>query len=491
MPFVVNSPALARTLEARGYTEPTPVQDAILAPEASGRDLLVSAQTGSGKTVAFGLALAETLLGDAARFAAPKSPLALIVAPTRELAMQVQRELEWLYSETGARIVSCIGGMDPRAESKALAAGAHIVVGTPGRLCDHLRRERLELSALRAIVLDEADEMLDLGFREELEALLDAAPSERRTLLFSATIARHIAALASRYQKNALRIDTLVRNEQHADIDYRAVVVAPADMEHGVVNVLRYFEAPNALVFCSRREEVRHLHASLLERGFSSVALSGEMTQVERSRALQAMRDGHARVCVATDVAARGIDLPQLELVIHGSLPTNSATLLHRSGRTGRAGRKGTCVVIVPAGQQRRAAQLLERAGVEASWGGPPPAEAIRERDAKRLLEDPVLAETMAEEDLALARRLLEGRTPEDIAAALIRLHRARLPAPEDISAGQAETPRHRPEHAPRARDDKPPHSKRADGPAGKFKKKHSAAGKPKHLPPPKTKRRK
>ncbi len=478
MPFIVNTVAIARTLEARGYTEPTPVQEAILAPDAAGRDLLVSAQTGSGKTVAFGLAIAETLLGGQPRFETAAAPLALIVAPTRELAMQVQRELEWLYGETGARIVSCIGGMDPRAESKALHAGSHIVVGTPGRLCDHLRRGRLELSALRAVVLDEADEMLDLGFREELEALLDAAPTERRTLLFSATIAKHIAALAGRYQKNALRIDTLVRNEQHADIEYRAVTVAPSDMEHAVVNVLRYFEAPNALVFCSRREEVRHLHLSLLERGFLSVALSGEMTQIERSRALQSMRDGHARVCVATDVAARGIDLPQLELVIHGSLPTNSATLLHRSGRTGRAGRKGTCVLIVPHNQQRRAAQLLYQAGVEADWGGPPPAEVIRERDAKRLLEDPILAEPMAEEDLALARRLLDGRTPEEIAAALIRLHRARLPAPEDITPPQEHPTAYRNDrvhdHKPRG---KPPERK------GDFKKFKHGAGKPKHAP--------
>ena len=220
MNFPTTNPALARALTARDYLEPTAVQSAVLAPEADGRDLLVSAQTGSGKTVAFGLAFGPTLLGDAERFP-PQSgaPVALIVAPTRELAMQVHGELTWLYAETGARILSCVGGMDASRERRSLANGCHIVVGTPGRLRDHLERGQLDMSALKVVVLDEADEMLDLGFREDLEFLLDATPKSRRTLLFSATIAREIAALAKRYQRDALRIDTLVRNQAHGDIE--------------------------------------------------------------------------------------------------------------------------------------------------------------------------------------------------------------------------------------------------------------------------------
>src|SRR4051794_21086724 len=217
MNFPPVNPALARALEAREYLDPTPVQSAVLVAEAEGRDLLVSAQTGSGKTVAFGLAIAPTLLGDEERFGRAGLPLALAIAPTRELAMQVKAELTWLYAKTGARIVSCVGGMDSRAEQRALAHGCHIVVGTPGRLRDHLERARLDLSSLRAVVLDEADEMLDLGFREDLEFILDATPPERRTLLFSATIAKEIAALARRYQRDGLRIDTVNRSEPHAD----------------------------------------------------------------------------------------------------------------------------------------------------------------------------------------------------------------------------------------------------------------------------------
>jgi ATP-dependent RNA helicase DeaD len=437
------NPALHRALTERGYTELTPVQTAVLAEEASARDLLVSAQTGSGKTVAYGVAFAPTLLGGDASFGGRAgAPLALVIAPTRELAMQVHRELSWLYAFTGARIVSCIGGMDGQREARALEAGCHIVVGTPGRLCDHLARGRLRLGELRVAVLDEADEMLDLGFRDELETLLAATPEWRRTLLFSATIAREITALARKYQKDALRIDTLVRNQPHADIEYRAVRVAPRESEHAVVNVLRYFESPTALVFCATREGVKHLHASLLERGFTSVALSGELSQNERTRALQAMRDGQARVCVATDVAARGLDLPDLGLVIHADLPAGKATLLHRSGRTGRAGRKGTCVLIVPANHTRAAEALIAAAGVEAKWSGAPLPDEIRARDGKRLLDDPLLQEESTDEDLVLAKTLLEGRTAEDIAAALVRLHRSRLPAPEEVAEVAAMAPR-------------------------------------------------
>jgi ATP-dependent RNA helicase DeaD len=433
MPFPSINPALDRALAAQGYAEPTPVQSAVLGADAADQDLLVSAQTGSGKTVAFGLALASTLLGGAETFARAEAPLALVIAPTRELAIQVARELEWLYGQTGAVIATCVGGMDPRREQRALAAGAHIVVGTPGRLRDHLERGNLDLSALDGLVLDEADEMLDLGFREDLEFILDASPVSRRTLLFSATIAREIAALAKRYQRNALRIDTTTRNEPHGDIEYRALRVAPNDVEHAIVNVLRFYEAPSALVFCATREAVRHLHLALRERGFDAVGLSGEMGQKERSEALQALRDGRARVCVATDVAARGLDLPDLGLVIHADLPVNRAALLHRSGRTGRAGRKGVSVLLVPYTRRRKAEMLLGSASIDAEWAAPPTAEEIRAQDQARFLADPILNEPPAEEDLALARLLMEGRTPEQVAVALVRLRRERMPAPEDL----------------------------------------------------------
>lgn len=438
MPFPAIHPALDRALLARGYSEPTPVQLAVIEadsdPERPGADMLVSAQTGSGKTVAFGLGMASTLLGEAERFAAAGRPLALVIAPTRELAMQISREFEWLYAETGARIVQCVGGMSVRAEQNRLSGGAHVVIGTPGRLCDHLAQGYLDLADLRVIVLDEADEMLDLGFREELETLLAAAPQTRRTLLFSATIARGIAQLAKNYQRDAIRIDTVSATEPHGDIDYRAIRILPGDAERAVVNVLRYFDAGRALVFCHTREAVRHLHASLRERGFSAVALSGEMGQRERNDALQALRDGHAKVCVATDVAARGLDLPDLGLVIHADLPGNKATLLHRSGRTGRAGRKGASVLLVPYNKRRRTEMVLQSANITATWSGPPTAEEIRVQDRQRLLQHSALATPIEESDRELARQMAGQHSAEQLAAALIGLLRADLPEPEDVA---------------------------------------------------------
>ncbi|TDR89980.1 DEAD/DEAH box helicase [Enterovirga rhinocerotis] len=433
MGFPISSAPLLRALEGRHYDAPTPVQAAVLDPALAGRDLLVSAQTGSGKTVAFGLAMAAEILGEQEAFEPAGLPLALVVAPTRELALQVQRELTWLYAPAGGRIASCVGGMDPRREQRALAAGVHIVVGTPGRLRDHLERRHLDLSALRALVLDEADEMLDLGFREDLEFILSAARPERRTLLFSATLPKPIVALARTFQRDAQRLEIGSAERGHADIEYRALRVLPREIPLVVVNVLRQFEAPAALVFCNTREAVRYHQATLSERGFSVVALSGELSQNERNGALQALRDGRARVCVATDVAARGIDLPGLALVIHADLPTNAETMQHRSGRTGRAGRKGVSVLLVPPARRRKAEQLFQTADVVPAWSGPPAADEIRTLDEERLLRHPVFQEAADEDEDAMGRALLAAHPAETIAAALVRLYRERLPAAEEV----------------------------------------------------------
>ena len=468
MTLLPTHPPLARALAERNFDRLTQVQTAVLADDAAGRDLLVSAQTGSGKTVAYGLAIANNLLDGAERFERAAAPLALIVAPTRELALQVHRELAWLYQYADARVVSCVGGMDPRREQRELAAGAHIVVGTPGRLCDHLRRGRLDVSELKAIVLDEADEMLDLGFREDMEFILEATPEDRRTLLFSATLPRGIVALAKEYQQQAFRVEVAGDEGGHADIEYRAVRIAAGDVEHAVVNILRFYESPSALVFCNTREAVRHLQATLLERGFSVVALSGELTQNERTQALQALRDGRARVCVATDVAARGIDLPNLDLVIHADIPNDPEVMQHRSGRTGRAGRKGVSIILAPPARRRRAEVLLNLAGIDTVWGTAPQPDEIRKLDQERMLKDALFSEETTPEDLTLAQALLAERSAEDIAAALARLYRARLPSPEDILDPGQGGGRSR-EDRGRERDGRPPRGDdRSTGPRSK-----------------------
>ncbi|MBL4751192.1 MAG: DEAD/DEAH box helicase [Amylibacter sp.] len=432
-------------LEARGYTTLTPVQEAVTNPDLETADLLVSAQTGSGKTVGFGLAIAPTLLGEETKFPRAKKPLALIIAPTRELALQVKRELAWLYAKTGAIVASCVGGMDMREERRALDKGAHIVVATPGRLRDHIMRNSLKMDSLRAVVLDEADEMLDLGFREDLEFILGEAPESRRTLMFSATVPRSIANLAKSYQKDAVRVVTKSETSQHSDIEYRAMNVAPRDAENAIINVLRYYEAPNALVFCNTRVMVNRLTSRLSNRGFSVVALSGELSQNERTHALQAMRDGRARICIATDVAARGIDLPNLDLVVHADIPQSSETLLHRSGRTGRAGRKGVSTLIVPGKIRRKAERILQGAKVTAEWCEAPSAEAVVARDQERLMSDPTWEKEITSTEGVAAAKLLELHSPEKIAAAYLRLYKSGQSAPEELSpsnAGGAPRPR-------------------------------------------------
>ncbi|KPA20426.1 ATP-dependent RNA helicase DeaD [Shimia sp. SK013] len=426
--------ALQDALDERGYETLTPVQTAVLNPDLTGRDLLVSAQTGSGKTLGFGLAIAPTILQDAEKFEAAAAPMALVIAPTRELALQVKRELAWLYAKAGAVMASCVGGMDMRDERRALARGAHIVVATPGRLRDHISRGSIDLSVLRAVVLDEADEMLDLGFREDLEFILGEAPDDRQTLLFSATVPNAILGLAKSYQRDAERVIAKSENGQHADIEYRAMTVADRDVDNAVINTLRFYEAPNAIVFANTRAMVNRLTTRLSNRGFNVVALSGELSQSERTHALQAMRDGRAQVCVATDVAARGIDLPNLDLVVHAELPNNHETLLHRSGRTGRAGRKGVSALIINRKSNKKASRILGMAKLQAEWGGAPTADEVKKRDQERLFADPAWLEPVPESDQETVASIMDAFTPEQIAAGFLRLMSTMRTAPEELS---------------------------------------------------------
>ena len=447
-------PALSAALAARGYETLTPVQLGVLEPEADGRDLLVSAQTGSGKTVAFGMSIAPTLLGGDLRFGPAGAPLALLIAPTRELALQVQRELQWLYAGTGAQIAAGVGGMDIRTERRAFERGAHIVVGTPGRLRDHITKRALDLGHIRAVVLDEADEMLDLGFREDLEFILESTPETRRTLLFSATVPRAIAELAKTFQRDAFRLVATVAGEQHADIEYQQVVVRNDEREHAVINMLLLHDGANTIVFCHTREAVKHLTARLANRGFPVVALSGELTQAERTNALQSMRDGRARVCVATDVAARGIDLPNLDLVIHADIPSNPETLLHRSGRTGRAGRKGLCALIVPLHRRNAVARVLQAARLDSTTRGAPTIAEIEARNREQILAAAGETGEADDVDAGFIAELLQRVTPEQLAAAYIRRERAARPAAEEVS--DAPIPQERPRRETREFDSGP-----------------------------------
>ena len=427
---------LASALHARGYLTPTPVQTRVL--EAPDADLLVSSQTGSGKTVAFGLVIGRVLLGDEGTLAAPARPRAVVIAPTRELAQQVQRELAWLYAETGARVAAFTGGTDLRGDTRTLRGRVDVAVGTPGRLVDLIDRGSLDLGGVEVAVLDEADEMLDLGFREALEALLKAMPEVRRTLLFSATLPAPIRALARKFQRDAVSIDPRghAGSVAHADIRHVAYLCADGERLAALVNLLRLTDDQRVIVFCRTRDDVAELHAQLIARGFAATAISGDRAQEERTRALEALRRGHVRVLVATNVAARGLDVPDVGLVLHADLPDNAEALTHRSGRTGRAGQKGVNAFLVERGARRRAQRLFTDAHLTLSWTAPPDAAAVLAHDRARLRAAVIeaLAGTRDDAVHALAGELLADHDAVEVVAVLLQRALGAQPAGEALT---------------------------------------------------------
>jgi ATP-dependent RNA helicase DeaD len=441
---------LAQAIAARGYEKATAVQAAVAGPENAGRDLLVSSETGSGKTLAFGIALAEGLLDQApARAPGATGPRALIITPTRELATQVRTELQWLYARTKVKLGVFTGGTHVRSDLAVLRPGLDLVVGTPGRLCDLLKRKSLRLESVRTVVLDEADEMLDMGFREDLETLLSARAAvvagqedRTRTLMFSATLPQTILSMAARYQHNALRIDARTRqggSAVHQDISYVAHLVAMGERVPAVVNVLRRNRGLRAIVFGTTRDGVADLHQQLVNRGFRAVVLSGDRAQAERTRSLTALRKGESDILVATNVAARGLDLPEVDLVVHADLPLNAEALTHRSGRTGRAGRKGTSVLIATLADRRKAERLLGNARVPFTWTAAPSERDIARAAEEDLATTLVAAATESDAPEAgdareLAARLVAEADRDALLVALLRRELARMPSGERLT---------------------------------------------------------
>ncbi|HTU62682.1 MAG TPA: DEAD/DEAH box helicase, partial [Polyangiales bacterium] len=340
-------PELLNALERKGFTSLTAVQQVVLDPELAGRDLRVTSQTGSGKTVAIGLTLRELPLAAAAAQSGVARPVALVVTPTRELAQQVEQELAWLYADAGVRVACTTGGASYRTEQRAFARGPGIVVGTPGRLLDHLRRGAIDPSQVGALVLDEADRMLELGFREDLLAIIELMPETRLTHLVSATFPRALSSLADRIQRDPAHVEGTILGEANTDIDHVIHIVDPAERGAAIMNLLLAHPDDQTLVFVRMRSDASELAALLSRAGFAASGLSGDMEQAARNRALRGFREGELRVLVATDVAARGIDVQGVTRVLHAEPPTDPDAYTHRSGRTGRAGRKGVSALLL------------------------------------------------------------------------------------------------------------------------------------------------
>ncbi|MBK8262751.1 MAG: ATP-dependent RNA helicase DbpA [Nannocystis sp.] len=351
------SPALARALAALAYTDATPIQARALPALLRGEDVIAQARTGSGKTVAFGLALLTRV--DTALAVVQ----ALVLCPTRELADQVAAELRRLARFiANLRVVALAGGVPVREQRPALITPPHVVVGTPGRLLDHLARGNLDLQHLRALVLDEADRMLDMGFIDQITDVLARAPVARQTLLFSATYSPEIRALSRAFQRDPLAI-TVDESRPSVDLEQEFFLVDPHDKHGALTALLLHHDPESALVFCQTRADVREVHAGLVARGFTALALHGELDQRQRDEVLVRLANKSCAVLVATDVAARGLDIKGLAAVIAWELPSDPDLHLHRVGRTGRAGRAGRAFALCTPAERARARAL------EGAWG--------------------------------------------------------------------------------------------------------------------------
>jgi superfamily II DNA/RNA helicase len=354
------SPQLIKALENKGYTDPTTVQAQAIPAALVGSDLLVSSQTGSGKTAAFILPSLERLAKPAA--APGRGPRILVLAPTRELAQQVLKAAEDYGRDLRhLRCVAVVGGMPYGLQLKALSRPVDLVVATPGRLIDHLERGRIDLSRVETLILDEADRMLDMGFIDDINAIVARTPVTRQTLLFSATLDGVVGRLAQRVTRDARRIEITTTPAAKARIA-QSLLFAD-DLGHKtrlLDHLLRDAALDQALVFTSTKRAAEEISAVLREQGFAAAALHGDMTQFNRTRTLRQLRDGRTRVVVATDVAARGIDVPNISHVINFDLPKQAEDYVHRIGRTGRAGREGIAVTLAGHGE-RHLIRAIER----------------------------------------------------------------------------------------------------------------------------------
>lgn len=351
---------LVKAIARKGFTSPMPVQVSILEDEAlTEGDLIVQARTGSGKTLAFALPIYNQM------DRATKEPQVLVLSPTRELAQQTAREFAWLGSDLGARVATLVGGLDMERQIRTLREGATVVVGTPGRVLDHLRRGSFHTENVRVLVLDEGDHMLDMGFRDELEAIMSGMEKLEKTWLFSATMPPEVASLARKYLDAPRKISLVSDVACHEDIAQKTYIIPGRKRFEGLANVLLWENPSRALLFCATKVETQDIADKLCDEGFKACAIHGDMSQRERNTALASLRGGRVSLLVATDVAARGLDIDGVSHVIQYGLPGNLEAFVHRSGRTGRAGHEGSNLVLLTSREARQFKQMIHGSNLQ------------------------------------------------------------------------------------------------------------------------------
>ena len=335
------SAPMRATLEKIGYAQPTPIQEETLPLLLAGRDLIGVAQTGTGKTAAFAVPIIEQLQQNDRR------TQALILSPTRELALQITEVLRGLSQHKRLRVVSVYGGQSANVQIRALRSGAQIIVGTPGRVKDLMGRGEIKLNAVRFAVLDEADEMLDFGFLPDMKHILAQTPANRQTMLFSATMSRPIAEVAGKFLREPCRVEAGARNEPTKTVRQMCIQTEESTKVPAVSQLLKEASPRLTLIFCNTRRRVKNVTKQLMARGLETVCLHGDLSQNQRDTVMRSFRSGQSRVLVATDVAARGIDVENIDLVINYDVPDKPEYYVHRIGRTGRAGKTGLACTLV------------------------------------------------------------------------------------------------------------------------------------------------
>ena len=354
---------MLKNLASLGYAEMTPIQAHSLPLILAGKDVIAKAKTGSGKTAAFGIGLLSRMEVTSSRVQA------LVLCPTRELADQVGKELRRLARFTdNIKILTLCGGVPFGPQLGSLEHGAHVVVGTPGRLLDHLRRGSLDLTGLQTLVLDEADRMLDMGFQDEISALIAATPKKRQTLLFSATYPEAIAAMSATIQHEPVEVSVDEAHDEGA-IEQMLYEVDKEERTAAVARILGHYRPESTLVFCNTRMECQEVADALVKRGFSALAIHGDLEQRERDQVLVRFANKSVSVLVATDVAARGLDIKELSAVINYELSRDPEIHIHRIGRTGRAGEQGLALSLVTAQESRRVQAIEDCSGQHHSPG--------------------------------------------------------------------------------------------------------------------------
>ncbi len=352
--------SILRAVEETGYTEPTPIQAQAIPHVIAGRDLMAMAQTGTGKTAAFTLPMLQRLLPHASTSASPaRHPIrALVLAPTRELAIQVHENVVTYSKHVPLRTAVVYGGTDIKAQKPILMNGVEILVATPGRLLDHVESRNIQLNQVQVLILDEADRMLDMGFMPDLKRIVALLPKQRQTLLFSATFSEEIKKLAQEFLVDPVTVETARRNAAGENIKQSVCMVEQHDKFHALVEIIRSRNVKQVLVFTRTKLSAAHVAKQLARAGIPADAIHGDKTQRERIEALDAFKAGTIMALTATDVAARGIDIDQLPLVINFELPTHAEDYVHRIGRTGRAGASGEAVSLVDGNEERRLVEI-------------------------------------------------------------------------------------------------------------------------------------